>query len=180
MAARGLADIHQRLLEKGTELKGVGNSHFTARPQRLDEAVEAYQAALACLPIPRPKSRPETATNDSQPSEESSSTPNTAQPTAPSPPPGESGIQELTEAEAAALEAELNRSIAQTNDTEESIPQPKSEEEQREEIYEAIGELRKVCYGNLGAAWLAQVGKEKECVEVCTEGQSLKLYPIHL
>jgi hypothetical protein len=87
-------------------------------------------------------------------------------PAVPSPPAG-SGIQELTDAEAAAMEVELERT---QRPADASPPREKTEEEERTEVYEAIQELRKVCNGNLGAVWLAQAGKEKECVEVCTEG----------
>lgn len=94
---------------------------------------------------------------------------------APSHPPipaGTSGIQELTEAEAAELEAELLRLQDQSKGAADpaELAKEKTEEEQREEMYEAIRELRKVCYGNMGAVWLAQTGKEKECVEACSEG----------
>ncbi|KAI9635724.1 uncharacterized protein MKK02DRAFT_44423 [Dioszegia hungarica] len=174
-----LAEL-RRLFEKATTLKTEGNAHFTAKPSRHDRAVEAYQNALGCLPKrdPKPDVVKEDGPSQTETAEASSSKSATTAP--PAPPLGSSGIQELSEAEAAALEAELKRTTAAEagEDAEEGEKKAKTEEEEKDEVYEEIRQLRKVCYGNLAAVYLAQEGKENECVEVCTE--ALKIDPMYL
>ena len=80
---------------------------------------------------------------------------------------GASGIQEITESEAAQLEAELSRQPPLPADEE----RQKTEGEEKDEIWTEIEELKKACWGNLGAVYLGMEGKEAECVEACKEGE---------
>lgn len=68
--------------------------------------------------------------------------------------PAPSGIQEVTEDEAAAIDAEN----ARDKDTE------------REDAEQAIRECTKAVYGNLGAVYVAQE-EWKQAVDACTSGE---------
>lgn len=114
-------------------LKEAGNRHFLAKPRRLDEARASYTAALdhlPDLPPPRPFAAPAEG----------------------------SGLQEVTEDEAEAIEAENTRE----KDTE------------REGTEQEIRECTKAVYGNLGAVYVAQE-EWKEAVDVCTKGELLRV-----
>ncbi|EJT46492.1 hypothetical protein A1Q2_01147 [Trichosporon asahii var. asahii CBS 8904] len=112
-------------LKRGLSLKNTGNKHFTANPQRLDEARKSYLAAIDTLPsCPRPektKSKVET-----------------------------SGLAEITDEEAAQIDAER----LQPKDTE------------RDNVEADVRECTKAVWGNLAAVYLAE--KEyRQAVEAC-------------
>jgi hypothetical protein len=121
----------QKLLARATALKETGNKHFLAKPRRLDEARDSYNAALDHLPDLPPPRPFQTAPAES------------------------SGLQEVTEEEAEAIEAEN----AREKDTE------------REGVEQEIRECTKAVYGNLGAVYVAQE-EWKQAVDVCTKGGS--------
>lgn len=119
----------QNLLQRGLSLKNTGNKHFTANPQRLDEARKSYLAAIDTLPsCPRPektKSKVET-----------------------------SGLAEITDEEAAQIDAER----LQPKDTE------------RDNVEADVRECTKAVWGNLAAVYLAE--KEyRQAVEACNSGE---------
>lgn len=118
----------QNLLQRGVSLKDNGNKHFIARPQRLEEARKSYLAAIDTLPVcPRPeKAAPKTES---------------------------SGLAEVTDEEAAQIEADRLR----PRDTE------------RDDVESDIRECTKAVWGNLAAVYLAE--KEyKQAVEACNKG----------
>lgn len=143
-------------MAKATELKVEGNEHFTSKPPRHSDAVDSYETALKVLPTF------DTLNNDQ---DEAGSKPMNAQ--SPPLPKEGSGVQELSDAEAAALEAELASKTSNDDDK----PVELSEEEQRKEVEEQITDTRKACLGNLGACFLA-MERDKDCVDVCTQGES--------
>lgn len=110
-------------------LKDNGNKHFTASPQRLDEARKSYLSAIDTLPVcPRPeKAKPKAEA---------------------------SGLEEVTDEEAAQIEADR----LQPKDTE------------RDDVEADIRECTKAVWGNLAAVYLAE--KEyKLAVEACNNGK---------
>lgn len=72
-----------------------------------------------------------------------------------------SGIQEITDEEAEALQSESAPS-EEVRDL---------EEVEREDVEEQIRELGKACYGNMAACW-AGLKEDKKVVEACNQGQS--------
>lgn len=108
----------KKLLAEATKLKEAGNKHFTASPRKLEEARDSYLAALGHLPDIHSE---------------------------PVPPPPPSGLQELTDDEAAALEAEGSETID-------------AEKEERAILERDIRECTKAVWGNLAAVYLALVG----------------------
>lgn len=100
-----------------TALKETGNKLFTSSPRRLEEARDSYLAALGHLPDLKVE---------------------------PAPPPPPSGLQELTDDEAAALEAEASQPVD-------------AEKEERTQLETTIRECTKAVWGNLAAVYLALV-----------------------
>jgi hypothetical protein len=124
---RAWAD-QQTLLNKAVASKTKGNSAFTSRPSNYDGAIEYYQDALKCLPN-CPKKKGEGASKSSVP-----------------PLPVGSGIQEVSDEEAQAIEAE-----------QQDVPVIGSAEQERADVEEEIRECTKSCWGNLAACHLANV-----------------------
>ena len=114
------------LLDKAVASKAKGNSAFTSKPADHDGAIELYQEALRCLPS-CPKRKDKATAN------------------APPRPMG-SGIQEVSEEEASAIEAE-----------QQEAPAIDAAEQEREDVEEEIRECTKSCWGNLAACHLAKV-----------------------
>lgn len=111
-------------------LKDNGNKHFTASPQRLEEARRSYLAAIDTLPeIPRPEKAQHKAER--------------------------SGLEEVTEEEAARIEADRLR--------------PKDTE--RDTVEADIRQCTKAVWGNLAAVYLGEKAY-KEAVEACNNGES--------
>jgi len=94
-----------------------------------------------------------------------------------------SGIQEVTEEEANAIEV-------QAEDAEFEIAD--DEARAREEVEDQIRECTKACWGNLAACYLATVRsfrgyrfqltiqeENKEAVDACTKGQINPVHPLH-
>lgn len=124
---------HQDLLRDAEDLKARGNDHFAnskADETLLEKAAECYRQALDRLPAL------ESSTEK-----------------APPPPlPASSGVVELTDAEAAAIEAqEAERNAPESDD-----------ERRRREANEGITQVRKALWANLGAVWVRKVS--------CSEG----------
>jgi hypothetical protein len=125
-------------------LKDEGNKAYTSKPPNYNIAIEKYQASLKHLPpIPKP---------------EESKEPDSQTGSARSAPITGSGIQEITDEEAEALQSggsEDKRS---------------PEEIEREEVDDQIRELGKACHGNMAACWAA-LKEDKRVVEACNQGQ---------
>ncbi|KAK8845544.1 hypothetical protein IAR55_006259 [Kwoniella newhampshirensis] len=102
------------LLSTANELKAEGNAHFTAKPPRYTDAMQSYEQAKFNLPIlsRKEKKQPEPTTSNV--------------------------IEEITEEEAAEIEAEGE--------------EVDEEERERENLEEEIRECRKACLGNLAAS----------------------------
>ena len=139
------------------QLKAQGNTSFTSKPPNHDAAVKAYRSALDILP-PCPK-------------KELKEKP---QPVVPPIADGQSGLQEVTEEEAIAIEAESQKD---KNGEMQKISE-------RETVEEEVRELSKACWGNLAACYVALVSsslltgsqahdqnEDKKAVEACTEGK---------
>lgn len=114
MSDEASADF-QNLLAQGARLKDEGNKRFTAKHQQLDEARDSYLSALDKLPLLPPPSKAAI--------------------------PAASGIQEVTDEEAEAIEAESHD----------------QERQQRVAVENQIRECSKAVWGNLGAVYLVMV-----------------------
>lgn len=120
-------------------MKDEGNKAYTSKPPNHKLAIEKYEASLKHLPpIPKPRSP---SPKDAKPA------------------PIGSGIQEITDEEAEALQSG-------TNDDGRS-----PEEVEREEVEDQIRELGKACHGNMAACWAA-LKEDKKVVEACNRGWS--------
>ncbi|BEI82812.1 hypothetical protein CcaverHIS002_0306800 [Cutaneotrichosporon cavernicola] len=128
-------DELKKLLARAVTLKEQGNKHFLAKPRQLSMARDSYSAALDHLPDMPP--RPAQVA------------------------PELSGIQEVTEEEADAINAEN----AREKDT------------VREDVEREIRECTKAVYGNLGAVYVAQE-EWKQAVDACTS--AIKMDPGYL
>jgi hypothetical protein len=101
---------------------------FTARPPNYPSAIEAYRSALNCLPACVEKAE--------------------KSPLPEMPPTLISGIQEVTEEEAAAIEIRTDTQEPESENAESA---------EREDIGDQIRECTKACWGNLAASYLAIV-----------------------
>ena len=109
------------MIAKASSFKATGNLHFTARPPELDLAVAAYKSALDHLP-PCKKKPPIAATSPA------------------------TGIAEVTEEEASAIEKEADENgVVDT------------EKQEREEVEDEVRECTKACWGNLAACYISMV-----------------------
>lgn len=123
-------DRWQEALALAQQLKSKGNASFTSKPPDHQAAVQSYRSAIAILP-PCPRKEP-------------------VEKTKPAVPPlveGQSGIQEVTEEEAAAIQAESKQTSRVEDD----------QETEREKVEKEVRELTKACWGNLAACYIALV-----------------------
>jgi hypothetical protein len=108
-------------------LKAKGNTLFTAKPPNITAALNAYQRAVDVLAVCEPKLKAEKPTV--------------------SPPPPESGLQEVTEEEADAIE--------EARKVKEAVKE--KEPSEREKLEDDIRECYKACWGNRAACHIARV-----------------------
>lgn len=138
-----------------------------------EAAVDTYQRALAVLPDTslgrareeaREKNKVDRQAVDAAASKVN--VPNMA----------ESGIVELTDEQAAALEQEERRKQEEEARLQEQNQQKESQQEgdQIKEIEERIEEIRGFLYGNISAAYVA-LDKDSEAVEAATQCKSSRL-----
>ena len=116
----------QTLLGKAVDRKNAGNNYFTMKPPDLERAVASYKAALDYLPpCPRRTVVPKPPLTDN----------------------ATSGLAEVNDEEAAAIEEQQH--VAE--------PDSDSESREREEVEEEVRECTKACWGNLGACYTSLV-----------------------
>ena len=119
--------VSQEALNKALALKAKGNTLFTAKPPNITAALNAYQRAVDVLAVCEPKLKAEKPTV--------------------SPPPPESGLQEVTEEEADAIE--------EARKVKEAVKE--KEPSEREKLEDDIRECYKACWGNRAACHIARV-----------------------
>jgi cell envelope opacity-associated protein A len=123
----------QEALTLASEYKLKGNTAFTSKPPNHSAAIKSYRAALDILP-PLPKKE---AKDDK---------PKVALPPVVD---GQGGIQEVTEEEASAIEAQSKMDQAPD--------EGKDQVTEREKVEDEARELMKACWGNLAACHVALV-----------------------
>ncbi|KGB77371.1 hypothetical protein CNBG_3209 [Cryptococcus deuterogattii R265] len=142
----------KELLSRATKHKATGNSHYTSKPPRYDDAIVSYKLAIDHLP---------TFPSDLTDPEQDSKNDDKGKAKVKEPVP--SGLQEVSEEEAVAIEEA------------EKAKEGKSPEElEREEVEDEIKECTKACWGNLAACYIATKDDEN-AVKACTE--ALKIDP---
>ncbi|ORX34756.1 hypothetical protein BD324DRAFT_634849 [Kockovaella imperatae] len=123
----------EALISKAVDFKTKGNTCFQAKPPDLDNAISYYKQALDCLPAVDKSSDLTTSRT-------------------PLPTSSGSGIQEITDEEAEAIQ-----------ESEKTTP----EAEQRKALEIELKDCTKACWGNLGACYIAK-NDDKEAVAACT------------
>lgn len=122
-------------MSRATKHKATGNSHYTSKPPRYDDAIVSYKLAIDHLP---------TFPSDLTDPEQDSKNDDKGKAKVKEPLP--SGLQEVSEEEAVAIEEA------------EKAKEGKSPEElEREEVEDEIKECTKACWGNLAASYIATV-----------------------
>ena len=115
----------QRRLDQALSFKNRGNASFVSHPPNHQSAIASYTAALACLPtVPPPPTTPPTN--------------------------GVTGLEEVGEEEAAAIQA-----FEEERKRLEADPEAK----ERLRLEEQVSEMAKACWGNLGACHAALVSR---------------------
>ena len=98
----------------------------------MEGAIETYRSALKCLPrCPKEKDTKPASTDKAAP-----------------PPIAESGIQEITDEQAAALEEEQRKA---------SEHKVTAEEKEKQDVEEEIRQCQRACWSNIAAAYMALV-----------------------
>ncbi|WVF66047.1 hypothetical protein IAT40_000785 [Kwoniella sp. CBS 6097] len=157
----------KELLSRALGHKETGNKAFTSKPPKYEEAVQSYKLAIDHLPNVDPPKLSSSADKDTR---------------TPEPAPGArdegkakasvsasasaakmegSGIQEVTDEEAAVIEREMRH-------------QDDPEVVERKGVEDDIRETTKACWGNLAACYIA-LKEDPKAVEACTE--ALKIDP---
>lgn len=128
----------QELLSRATKHKITGNSHYTSKPPQYEQAIASYKLAIDHLPtFPSDPTDPEHQEQDSK---------NDFKGKMKVEEPVPSGLQEVTEEEAVAIQKEENTKKGKS-----------PEELEREEVEDEIKECTKACWGNLAACYIAIV-----------------------
>ncbi|WVQ93679.1 hypothetical protein IAU59_000755 [Kwoniella sp. CBS 9459] len=146
----------KELLSRAVGFKEAGNQSFTSKPPKYEEAVQSYKSAIDYLPNVDP---PKSARN-LNPGAEGSETATHRDSNKISDLDG-SGIQEVTDEEAALIEREMQ-------------DQQDPDVVERKAVEDEIRETTKACWGNLAACHIA-LKEDTKAVEACTE--ALKIDP---
>ncbi|AAW46108.1 hypothetical protein CNK00610 [Cryptococcus deneoformans JEC21] len=145
----------KELLSRATKHKITGNSHYTSKPPQYEQAIASYKLAIDHLPtFPSDPTDPEHQEQDSK---------NDFKGKMKVEEPVPSGLQEVTEEEAVAIQKEENTKKGKS-----------PEELEREEVEDEIKECTKACWGNLAACYIA-IKDDGNAVKACTE--ALKIDP---
>ncbi|OCF36285.1 hypothetical protein I316_02159 [Kwoniella heveanensis BCC8398] len=148
------------LLSRAMGFKERGNKAFTYKPPKYEDAIQAYKSAIDHLPnVDPPKdARPSSTSQDNTAIKSKLTSAGQASSAAAD---EGSGIQEVTDEEAAIIEREIQ-------------DQNNPEVVERRSVESDIRETTKACWGNLAACYIA-LKEDQKAVEACTE--ALKIDP---
>nr|ODN88135.1 hypothetical protein L204_06400 [Cryptococcus depauperatus CBS 7855] len=140
----------KELLSRAINHKNLGNTHYTSKPSQYNKAIECYKLALDHLPaFPKVDDDKDDKNGEELQSKENDNgglTSKRKDKGKPPRPPISSGIQQLTEEEAEAI-----------NEVEEEEKNKTPEQKEREEVKQEIEDATKACYGNLAACYISLV-----------------------
>ncbi|WVN89262.1 uncharacterized protein L203_104481 [Cryptococcus depauperatus CBS 7841] len=157
----------KELLSRAINHKNLGNTHYTSKPPQYNKAIECYKLALDHLPaFPKVDDDKDDKNGEELQSKENDNeglTSKRKDKGKPPRPPISSGIQELTEEEAEAI-----------NEVEEEEKNKTPEQKEREEVKQEIEDATKACYGNLAACYISLKDDDK-AIAACND--ALKIDP---
>ncbi|WVQ76204.1 hypothetical protein IAR50_005869 [Cryptococcus sp. DSM 104548] len=163
----------KELLSRATKLKLDGNSLYTSKPPKYEEAAQAYQRAIDHLPVFPSKDKEKLDTEDEDTGETIDRTNEEKgkdQEKAPPPVPASSGLQEISEEEADLISKYADGG-AENKEEEDDRPE---EVKEREKVEAEIKECTKACNGNLALCFIA-LKQDEQAVKACTE--AIKIDP---
>ncbi|ODN88106.1 hypothetical protein L198_06870 [Cryptococcus wingfieldii CBS 7118] len=167
-------DELRELLSRATQLKLEGNSLYTSKPPKYEEAVQAYQRAIEHLPLFPSKEEEDSEVEDEDTGERIKKTKEgkekeEKEKEAPPAVPASSGLQEISEEEAILISKQEDEGAPRQE--EDDRPE---EEKEREKVENEIKECTKACNGNLAACFIA-LKQDEKAVKACTE--AIKIDP---